>query len=223
MELSSRRLDTLPDSPGRRRDTLVAHERIDTRGQVRDLTLHKAALRESRSQESRVQHQQNPATLREDNSGHEQTDPQGDLEDRNKAHGQVVVLLDELSNAFGEGAVLVGGLAGWGRGRSGLLRRLERGDQVRARVGCDVEDGVNAEGEHGEGVLGKEEPDESHSCETTLISTGSVARMQWVTYRDTGHSHRQDSLGHRLARCYQPLRGHGTPCRPRCHTSPQPK
>lgn len=69
-----------------------------------------------------------------------------------------------MADALSERGGLVGWLCrgrgtGWGRDGDG---GVDGGDEVCARVGRDVEDGVDAEGEHGEGVLRGEEPDERH-------------------------------------------------------------
>jgi hypothetical protein len=55
-------------------------------------------------------------------------------------------------------------------------RWLNSGDEVCAGVGSDMEDGVDAEGQHCKGVLGGEEPDECHSYGIVSISTCYVLR-----------------------------------------------
>ncbi len=44
------------------------------------------------------------------------------------------------------------------------MRWLNSGEKVGASIGCDVEDGVDTEWEHGERILRGEEPYEGHSC-----------------------------------------------------------
>ena len=39
---------------------------------------------------------------------------------------------------------------------------MDGGDDVSTGVGCDVEDGVDHEGEESKGDLAREEPDECH-------------------------------------------------------------
>jgi hypothetical protein len=43
------------------------------------------------------------------------------------------------------------------------LRWLEGWDQVGTSIGCDVEDRIDSEWEHREGVLGTEKPHKGHS------------------------------------------------------------
>lgn len=54
------------------------------------------------------------------------------------------------------------GVGGGRAGRGDDLGRDDGGDQVRAGIGSHVEDGVDAVGEHGEGVLRHEQPDKCH-------------------------------------------------------------
>lgn len=51
-----------------------------------------------------------------------------------------------------------------------MLRGLNGGDDVGAGVGCDVENGIDHEGEQGKGDLAGEEPDECHCCSKQTIS-----------------------------------------------------
>lgn len=164
MELLRSVLDSLPYLSCDRGDALATNEGIDSRGQVLKLVLDEAALGEAGAEEGRVQSQQDPGAPGEDEGGAEKAEPQHNLKDGHEAHGQVVVLLHEAADGLSERGGLVGWLrggrgAGWGHdgGWGG-----DGGDEVGARVGRDVEDGVDAEWEHGEGVLGGEEPDERH-------------------------------------------------------------
>jgi len=137
---------------------------IDSRLQLTERALNEARLSESCAEEGGVDGDQDPRTLLEGDGGEEDTAPEKDLEDSNKTHGGVIVFLDELANHVSVWAGLGGWLGGWAGtwGGSNWLAGLDGWNEVCAGVGCDVEDGVDTEGEHGEGVLRSEEPDEGH-------------------------------------------------------------
>lgn len=144
---------------------LGTDQAVDSSLELLELTLHEAALGEARAEEGSVDGDQDPRASLEGDGGEKETAPEEDLKDGYETHGGVIVFLDELANGVGGCVGLCGGLGGGGCSCGGgdTLRWLESGDQVCASVSCDVEDGVDAEGEHGEGVLRGEEPDESHS------------------------------------------------------------
>lgn len=109
MELTSTTLNTLPNLSSRWRDTLTSNKRINTGTKALELSTDKRRLSVTSSQESSVDHEQDPGALGEDDSGQEEAAPEEDLEDSDEAHGEVVVLLDELADGIGQG----GGLVGW--------------------------------------------------------------------------------------------------------------
>lgn len=164
VELARTTLNALPNLSSRWWDTLTSNKRINTGTEALELSTDKRGLGVTSSQESSVDSEQDPRALSEDDSGQKETAPQENLEDSDEAHGEVVVLLDELADGIGQGGGLVGWLgASWGTGWSVDLGWWSDGwENVLASVGRDVEDGVNAEWEHGEWVLWGEEPDESH-------------------------------------------------------------
>lgn len=81
----------------------------------------------------------------EEDSGDEETNPQGNLEAGDDGHGHVIVLLDEGANGVGDPVILglwLGAIGSWD-----LSGRDDRGDDGGAGVGCKVEDGVDRVGE----------------------------------------------------------------------------
>lgn len=163
-------LDSLPDLLGGRRNRLRTNEVVNSRLQVSELALHETALGEAGAEEGGVDGDQDPGALGEGDGGEEESDPEHDFENGDEAHGGVIVFLDELADGGGHGVGLHGGLRSRGGAGGGgdLLRWLQGWDQVCAGVGCDVEDRVDAEGEHCEGVLRGEEPDKGHGCQFLL-------------------------------------------------------
>lgn len=164
VELAGTTLDTLPDLSSRWWDTLSSDKGINTGTDALELSTNEGGLRIAGSQESSVDGEQEPRALGEDNSRSEETAPEEDLKDSNEAHGEVVVLLDKLADGIGEGGSLVGWLGtGWGACWSVDLSWWGDGwENVLTSVGCDVEDGVDAEWKHGQWVLWRHEPDEGH-------------------------------------------------------------
>lgn len=165
MESPRTTLNTIPDLSSRRGSRLCTHKAVDSRFQLSELALNEAALSESCAEECGIDSDQDPGASAECDSREEKSAPEEDFENSDESHGCVIVFLDKFANGISSCVWLVGWLGG---GRctccSGyLLRWLDSWDQVCAGVGCDVEDGVDAEWEHCEGVLGREEPDKSHS------------------------------------------------------------
>lgn len=109
-----------------------------------------AALRKAGSKESRVQAEQNPRAALEKQGRKENTNPNKNLESRHNGHRGVVVRLDEGSNRVSDWVAWGFGPSSAGRGPA----RLDGRDDVAARVGRNVEDGVDSVGQQREGVLG---------------------------------------------------------------------
>jgi len=142
MEASRSRLDTTPSLLNWWRSILRSNQAINSRLQLFELTLNKAALSESRPQESSVDSDEDPASLGESKSRQEKTTPEEDFQDSDKSHGGIIVFFDELADVVSSGVGLEGRLGG-GRSPSywgGLLRWLEGGNEVSSGVGCNVED-----------------------------------------------------------------------------------
>ena len=165
VECSRTALNTFPNLPGRRGSGLRTDEGVDSCLQLSELAFDEGALSESGSEEGGVDGDQNPRTLAECDGGEEESAPEKDFEDGDESHGRIIVLLNELPNGVGCWVGLVCGLRSWGCAGYGshLLGWLQSWYQVCASVGCDVEDRVDAEGEHCKGVLRGEEPDKCHS------------------------------------------------------------
>lgn len=157
MELAGAILDAVPDLAGGGGRALGADERVDAGAELGHGALDVGALRVAGAQEDGVEDEQDPRAALEQNGRQQDAAPQQDLEGRDNRHAGVVVLLDKGANLVGQRVrrlALGRGAVGGGRGR------VDGGDQVGARVRGDVEDGVDAVGEEGEGVLGGEEPDQ---------------------------------------------------------------
>lgn len=119
------------------------------------------ALTETGAEEGGVNGKQDPAPTLEKDGREEETDPEGNFETGDNGHGGVIVLLDKGADGIGERMRGVGGLytvGAWG----GLGSRGDGRNDRRAGVGREVEDGVDEVREHGDRVLGGEEPDKGH-------------------------------------------------------------
>lgn len=149
-------LETTPALSDGRREVLTVGNSVTASAELVDGRLHKGALVETGSEEDGVDSDQNPRALLEEESREEQTEPESDLEDSNKGHGRIVVVLNEVANGVGE-ARRLGLLAS---SDSGL--GLDGGQEVGSGVSCDVEDRIDGEGQNGEGDLARPEPDQSH-------------------------------------------------------------
>lgn len=168
MELASTTLDALPNLAGHWRSTLGTDEVVDTGLDHRERVLDVAALRESGAEESSVESNQDPRAALEEDGRKQEADPEEDLETGDDGHGHVIVLLDEAANSVRQGVGREGRLRARGCGRGKNLGRNDRGDHVGASVGRDVENRVDGVGEHGQRILGHEEPNEGHGCRATL-------------------------------------------------------
>lgn len=91
-------LDSSPTLSNGRRSALVGELGINARRELGNGTLDKAALSIAGAEEDGVDNEKDPGALLEEEGGANNTEPQGDLEDGNKCHGAIVVLLDELAN-----------------------------------------------------------------------------------------------------------------------------
>ena len=143
---------------------MTTNKSINSCLQLSELGLNKATLGKSCAEEGSVDCNQDPGTFAEGNGREEETAPEKDLENSNQTHGGIVVFLDEFANGISQCVRLVGWLATWGSSSCGNLRWLEGWDQVGTSIGCDVEDRIDSEWEHREGVLGTEKPHKGHSC-----------------------------------------------------------
>lgn len=165
MELTGKALDGLPSLTSSRRGALSANEVVDAGLEGAERVLNVAALSKAGAKEDGVDDEQDPGAALEDNGREEDTDPEEELNVGNDRHGRIVVLLNETANRVGHRVLSVLGL---GAGRSsGSRGHLGRGhdsrDQVRTSVGSDMEDRVDGEGKHGDGVLGHDEPDKGQN------------------------------------------------------------
>lgn len=125
------------------------------------------AVVNARPQEGCVDDQEDPAPPLEQDGAEQEAAPQSNLQSRDNGHGRVVVLLDEGANGIGDGVGVVLRLRA-GRGTSGrrsLGGRDDGRDDGGARVGCKVEDGVDAVGQQGDWVLRGEKPHKRQNCE----------------------------------------------------------
>lgn len=136
MERPGRTLDALPHLSNSWRGGLCSDERVGPGLQVLELALHERALGEAGAEEGRVDEEQDPGALGEEDGGEEDSAPEKDFQESDQTHGGLVGFLDELANGVGSGVGL--GLAAWGD--STWWRRLESRDQVCAGIGRDVED-----------------------------------------------------------------------------------
>jgi hypothetical protein len=132
------RLPYLPDSWWSR---LVGQRRVNFGGQIVYTLLHKSALGVAGTEEGRVQNNEDPSALLQQEGGAEDAEPKGDFKQGDKSHRRIIVVLDELANGVAE----TGGFwFGAGGGRSCWW--LNCGEQVCTGVGQDVEDRIDGEG-----------------------------------------------------------------------------
>ena len=182
MELPRAVLDSVPNLAGRRRSALGTNQVVDTGLELGERVLHVAALGEAGTQENGVGSQQDPRAALEENGAEQEADPEKDLETGDNGHGGIIVLLDKVADRVRErvlGVLHLGAGRGTGRRRE-LLRRHDRRDQVCAGVGSDVKHGVDAVGEHREGVLRHHEPhNRHHCCETSQHKMSTNLRI-WI-------------------------------------------
>lgn len=151
--------DVLEGTPGLAsgwRSALVGKLGIDAGGKLGNGTLDEGALSVAGTEEDGVDNDQDPRSLLEEKGRAEHAEPKGNLEDSNKGHAAVVVLLYELANSIGQGGL------GLGTRLSSSRRRLDGGQQVRAHIGCDVEYRVDCKRQDSQRNLARKEPDKSH-------------------------------------------------------------
>ena len=147
MELARSSLNTVPDGSSSWRGALGADHRVYAEFQGAEGVLHVGALGEAGSEESRVQAEQDPRAALEEHGRKKDADPEEDLEARDDGHGGVVVGLDEGADSFRERVWLRLGA------RRGGLWWLDGGDDVAAKVGRHVKDGVDSVGQQRKGIL----------------------------------------------------------------------
>lgn len=165
IELPGSILYAIPHLTSRRGSTLGTDEVINTSLELAKRGLNVAALGVAGAQKGGIDGEQDPRPALEEDSSKHQTHPEGDLQSRHHRHGRVIVTLDEQLDALGSRVRRVLGLA-IGRcaiSRRNLGRRDDGGDQGRADVRSNVEDGVDAEWKEGKRVLGVEEPDQGQN------------------------------------------------------------
>lgn len=139
--LTNHALDLLPDASNGRRSALVGQGAVGTGSELSNGALHKGALRMAHSEEDGVDAKENPGTLGEGDGREDETEEEENLEDGDKGHAAIVVLLDEASNGLGEaGGLRLSALTG------GLRLAIDGRKQHGARVGGDMEDGIHSEG-----------------------------------------------------------------------------
>lgn len=160
MELPGTALDTIPNLSGSRGCALSTDEVVNPCLESREGALDVGTLAETGAEEAAVDDQQDPASTLEQDRRHKETDPQRNLKARDNRHGRVIVLLDESANGVGE---RVRGVLGSPAGRGGTLGgRGDSRNDSGACVGRKVEDRIDKVREHGDRVLGGEEPDQGH-------------------------------------------------------------
>ena len=159
MELPDTVLESLPHLAGSGGSALGANERVHTGTEQGERLAEVRALGVAGAEEDGVQGDEDPRPALEEDGGQEHAEPEEDLESRDDRHARGVVLLAEVANLLGKRAILLGVVGG--RGSDGR-------DQGVACVGGNVEDGVDAVGEEGQRVLGRDEPDEGEDCNRKL-------------------------------------------------------
>lgn len=112
MRFRSAALHLLPHVASGRRDILPVGQSISMRTHLADHALHERALGDTRAEEDSVDQQENPATLREEDCGAKEAEPERDLKTGNNRHAGVIVVFDEAANAVAESGCLRL-LAGW--------------------------------------------------------------------------------------------------------------
>lgn len=158
VELPDTALDLLPNLARSRRGPLRTHKPVDLVLEVVERVLDVRALREARAEEGGVDRDEDPGAALEEDGGEGDAEPEEDLERGDDGHGVVVVGADEDADLVGDGVRLRLSVRRGGGGRG-----LDGGNEVGARVGQGVEDGVDAVGEEGERVLRAQEPDDGQA------------------------------------------------------------
>jgi len=95
-------LETTPALSDGRRQVLAVGNSVTASAQLVDGGLHEGALVEASSEEDSVDNKQDPRALLEEKTREEQTEPESDLENSDKGHGRIVVVLNEVANGLGE-------------------------------------------------------------------------------------------------------------------------
>lgn len=229
MESPGTSLDSIPNLSGGRWSALSPDEVIDSGLKSGKRALHVSAVVNARPQEGSVDGQQDPAPTLEQDGAKQKAAPQSNLKARNNGHRRVVVLLDEAADGVRDRVGVVLGLragGSTGRGRS-LGGRDDSRDDGGARVGCEVEDGVDAVGQQGDWVLRGQEPHERQDCggerlagcankgdNTALLHRVESGRK---THGNTGRSRQRSERQRPGAKTScRPWREHAGSCRRRC-------
>lgn len=186
VELPHTTLGAIPGLAENRRGTLGTDEVVDAGLELGERILHVRALRESGAQEGGVQGDKDPGAALEEDSGQQQAHPQENLEPRDYRHGHVVVLLDKSADGVSQRVARIPRLAVRGSlGGGDDLRGYDGGDDVGTGICGDVEDGIDAVGKHGEGVLRHEEPDNGHGWEVKTRLANCQSCHVFVKLRHT--------------------------------------
>ena len=143
----------------------MRNRRVNPSRDVTDSMLNKGTLRVPCAEEGQVDAQENKGSLGERQESDCQAEQKSHFQPGNETHAGIVVLLNEPANGLGQRRLFGRGSGAGGRRRrrATLLGGLQRRDQVGARVGCNVEDGVDAEREEGQGNLARVKPHQSHT------------------------------------------------------------
>lgn len=153
IRLTHNSLECIPSLADRGRSGLMGDRRVDASNKVTNSLLDKDALGVSCAEEGQVDGQEQKASLGESEEGERQANQERHLQASDESHAGIIVLLDESADGLGNGRLLAG-VRGGG---------LQGGNQVGARVGCNVEDGVDAERQQGQGDLTRVEPHQRHT------------------------------------------------------------
>jgi len=107
--LTNNVLEGSPALLGSGRSALVGKLSVNAGSELVDSLLDEAALRNASAEEDGVDSEEDPGALLEEHGRAEDAEPQEDLEQGDKSHGAIVVLLDELANSLGgSGALRLG-------------------------------------------------------------------------------------------------------------------
>lgn len=158
VELARTHFDAVPDLAGGGWGRLVGGERVDTGLEQAERILGVAALGDTSAKEGSVETQEDPRTALEKDGSEQEANPEENLEGRDNRHGGVVVCLDKVADGSGKTALSLRPIGGTSRS----LDWLHRGQDIGASVSRNVENRVDAVGQHSQRVLRSEQPDESH-------------------------------------------------------------
>lgn len=134
----------------------MRNRRVHTRHNVTNSLLNEGTLGIPRAEEGQVDRPEEEVPLGEGEDGEGQTDQESHFQSSDETHASVVVLFDEAADRLRQRRLL-------GTVRAGGRRGLDGGDQIGARVGRNVKDGVDAERQEGQGNLARVQPQQGHT------------------------------------------------------------